>query len=200
MFSGRACGRGGLIDFDGESGGSFEVSDDQVHGELSVTTQRGGDELCMLVDDVADGEVLVRGAMAVQLGFVEELLPDDQQGRVAASCDQCGVEASMRIHPLWARRPVDCPGGGDRQHVVGSNQSALPLGVAVVDRFADGETFDAAARPGEVDKMLGGDGSDAEARLWCRFNEALGGQAPASSLAPTWMVRPRGATTTRPTG
>ena len=99
--------------------------------------------------------------MSIQLGFVEESLPDFEHCFVrAARCKRC-MEATMGVHP----RRVDaitCEWCGDAEHMMSCDEIRFPISVAVGDRLADGETLDVAPCPGEISEVLGRQGRHSE--------------------------------------
>ncbi len=149
-------GRGG-IRLHGEFGRVPHVVSEQVGGELWVAIQRSGEQVSVLFGDVSLGSDCACGPVAVELGFVEESLTNLEQGRVRATRRERGVESAMGVHP----RRTDAVARERRchiEHVMSRDKVRLPVGVAVGDRFSDRETFDLAARPGEIGEVFGRQG------------------------------------------
>ena len=108
----------------------------------------------MLSGEVSFGSACACRPVAIELGLVEQSLPHIEQGGIGAASGQRRVEAAMGVHPLRVDS-VARQRQRHAEHVVSGDQARLPVGVAMTNRFTDGESFDLTTGPGEIGEVLG---------------------------------------------
>ena len=138
-------------------GGAAEMLLQQPHGFGGIAAKRSIHQISVFARNVASLVVADRaGPPTVQFGSVTQRQRHRAEPLVRARGQERSVKARVAVGPLLAHHraftlEVDrCP----FEYMIGSDHPALPCDVAVFDRHPQHQTFERAARGGEIFEVV----------------------------------------------